>query len=119
MIVVGIDEVGRGPIAGPVVVGACVIFDSRLNRSLRNFRDSKKMTEKQREEWYTKICELKEEGKLDFATTFVSEKIIDAKGLSFAINSALSRSLSELALTPESVRVLLDGGLKAPAEYIH
>ncbi len=63
---------------------------------------------------------------VDFAVTFQSEKIIDTKGLSFAIKNALAISIEKLVeknkksgLTPAAALVLLDGGLKAPAHFKH
>lgn len=50
----GVDEAGRGPLAGPVVA-ACVIFD--LNKPFPDANDSKKLTEKQREKLYDEIIE--------------------------------------------------------------
>jgi ribonuclease HII len=54
---------------------------------------------------------------VDFCVTFQSEKVIDNKGLSFAIKKALRTSLLALKKAPESAKVLLDGGLKAPPEF--
>ncbi|USN56980.1 MAG: hypothetical protein H6766_00440 [Candidatus Peribacteria bacterium] len=51
--IIGIDEAGRGPLAGPVWVGAAVILDESIDLSL--FRDSKVMTERQRESAYELI----------------------------------------------------------------
>lgn len=118
-LVVGIDEVGRGPIAGPVVVGACLLNDARKARAIfKNFRDSKQMTEKQREAWYIRINEAREKGIVRYELTFVSEKIIDTRGLSYAIKYALAASLKNLQVDAVAVRVLLDGGLRAPSEFI-
>ena len=58
---------------------------------------------------------------VDFAVTFQSEKVIDSKGLSFAIKKSLEISLKKLTkkykIKPEEVLILLDGGLKDPYEY--
>src|ERR1700734_2857796 len=53
--VAGVDEVGRGACAGPLVVAACVLGPSRLE-SLAALDDSKKLTEKAREKLYPLIC---------------------------------------------------------------
>ena len=53
--IVGIDETGRGPLAGPVAVGIFVIRNNSVlrpkNKKLK-LKDSKKLTERQREEWF-------------------------------------------------------------------
>ncbi len=115
---VGIDEVGRGPLAGPVVVCALSVpttFDFTLTEGIK---DSKKLTEKKRKSWVEKIDSWKEQG-LKYQFTSVDASVIDTKGITFAITSALSESLNALQLPKTETLVLLDGGLKAPAEYIH
>jgi len=114
---IGIDEVGRGPIAGPVAVGAFVFLDPKAKRLFRGVKESKKLNEENREKWFTIINDAKRAGLVDFCVTFQSEIVIDNNGLSYAIKTALSKSLLALKKEPESVRVLLDGGLKAPSEF--
>lgn len=116
---IGIDEVGRGPIAGPVAVGAFTILDPKASKLFRGVKESKQLTETQREEWFSVIEKAKKDGHVDFCVTFQSEKIIDTRGLSFAIKKALSISLNSLEINPNEALVLLDGGLKAPAEYVN
>jgi ribonuclease HII len=114
---IGIDEVGRGPIAGPVAVGAFVFLDPKARKIFRGVKESKQLNEKSREKWFAIINEAKQAGLVDFCVTFQSEKIIDNKGLSYAIKTALSKSLLALKIDPKSATALLDGGLKAPLEY--
>jgi len=124
---VGIDEVGRGPIAGPVAVGAFVFLEENVKKIFRKVKESKQLSEKQREEWFDIIQAQKKLGGVDFAVTFQSEKIIDTKGLSFAIRTALKKSLGEIIMRSDLTlgegptsplgKVLLDGGLKAPLEF--
>jgi len=131
--VIGIDEAGRGPLAGPVAVGAvCVPTDFDWSQ-VEGATDSKKMTPKSREEIYKKMLVLRREGKLDFAVAFSSAPVIDTRGIVPAIQSALNRSLKKLvearprqaaevgprqnAKTKPSYQILLDGGLHAPAEF--
>ena len=114
---VGIDEVGRGPIAGPVAVGAFVFLTQDAKKHFRGVRESKQLSEEKREEWY-KIIQQKSDQKLvAFSVCFQSEKVIDTKGLSFAIKKCLENCLKNLKVKPEECLVLLDGGLKAPIEY--
>ena len=133
---IGIDEVGRGPIAGPVAVGAFMFVPklgtvglARAKQLFRGVKESKQLSETAREEWYTRILEAQRASIVDFRVTFRSEKIIDdpKRGLAYAIRAALAASLDGLAKThgfagsgaiaKSRVRVLLDGGLKAPVEY--
>jgi ribonuclease HII len=125
--IVGIDEVGRGPIAGPVAVCALAIYNDTNSRSktkfaienFRNFKDSKKLSHQQRLEWLKKINIEKEKGNIKYKVSFESNKVIDRKGLSWAIKNALNKSLTSLKQRSKDCLVLLDGGLKAPVKYIN
>lgn len=114
---IGIDEVGRGPIAGPVAVGAFVFLDNKAKRLFRGAKESKQLNERSREKWLGIIDQAREGGLINYCVTFQSEKVIDKKGLTFAINTALAKSLSALNIQAKYAKVLLDGGLKAPAEF--
>lgn len=114
---IGIDEVGRGPIAGPVAVGAFIYLKPEAKKLFRGVKESKQLKEEKREEWYIKILEAQKLGLINFAVTFQTEKVIDKKGISFAIKKALAMSLAKLRIYPHKVQVLLDGGLKAPIKY--
>ncbi len=129
---IGIDEVGRGPLAGPVAVCASMIkFDSerKLSQRLRTqfskkglpkLRDSKKLTEKGRSEW---LKHLVEEDGITFCLSYASAIEIDKRGIAVCIKSLVNTNLSNLKKKAnfkyEDVLVLLDGGLKAPKEYLH
>jgi ribonuclease HII len=114
---IGIDEVGRGPIAGPVAVGALVFLKPNAVDFFKGVKESKQLSEEKREMWFKKINEAKKLKIIDYSVSFQSEKVIDKKGLSFAIKNALKISINKLIINPKSCRVLLDGGLKAPDEY--
>jgi ribonuclease HII len=117
--VIGIDEAGRGPLAGPVAVGVVVVpydFDWRL---IPGVKDSKKLSEKKREAIYERATEMKTQGALRFAAGFASAHIIDTRGISSAIRSVIQRLLSGLSLDPADCIVLLDGSLRAPDIYVH
>jgi ribonuclease HII len=115
--IVGIDEVGRGPLAGPVALCALVLKPGFAQNNFLNFRDSKKLSAKARETWLEKIEVEKMRGGLNYSLKMQSNKVIDKKGLSFAIKKALADALEGLKLPPAQTLVLLDGGLKAPSEY--
>jgi ribonuclease HII len=116
---IGIDEVGRGPLAGPVVVAAVAASinqKSKIKNQKSRLRDSKKLTEKQREEWFRWIKRQTTKGKLQIATASVYPKTIDRINISQAANLAASRALRRLMinntrLTTKKIRVILDGGL--------
>lgn len=114
---VGVDEVGRGPLAGPVTVCALLVRPKILRR-FRSIKESKQLSPKQREEWYEHV--VASAGKeLHFAVSFVSSDVIDRRGIVFAIHLALVRSLEKLDVSPDACEVLLDGGLRAPRKYLH
>ncbi len=138
----GIDEVGRGPIAGPVAVGVFIFLNydkdnaRKINSLFKSVKESKQLSEGKREEWFKKICDIRDGARknknldknsyknlIDFAVTFQSEKVIDKKGLTFAINKCIEISLNKIAkrnnIKPEQALILLDGGLKAPKQYIN
>jgi len=112
--IIGVDEVGRGPIAGPVTVGAVLLPDDYSWKNFKGLRDSKKLTEANREVWFSRV---RKTDSISYAVSSVSEKIIDSRGIVHAIKVALSRSLKKLDIEPEDCLVLLDGGLYAPDEY--
>lgn len=115
--IIGIDEVGRGPLAGPVAVGAVVATAETLRR-YRKIKESKQLTPVRREEWHALISE-DLCSSLRYAVSYVSAKKIDEKGIAWAIRYALADSLRKLNIDPSECLVLLDGGLHAPPEYIY
>lgn len=75
----GIDEAGRGPLAGPLVIAGVI-----LKKEILNLDDSKKLTPKKREELYHKIVLSS-----DYYIVFLSSNLIDKKGLSYCISKGL------------------------------
>lgn len=122
---IGIDEAGRGALAGPVSVGAVMwrVEDwLELKKELRDYplgKDSKKLTPKQRDFWFAKIEELEKKGLLNFKRAFSSNRVIDKKGINYAIKEGIKICLQRLGGETSKSLVLLDGGLKAPAEWIN
>ncbi|OGZ60942.1 MAG: hypothetical protein A2932_01180 [Candidatus Spechtbacteria bacterium RIFCSPLOWO2_01_FULL_46_10] len=106
-IIAGVDEVGRGPLAGPVTAGAFVFLSGSdpdgflgFDPALRILRDSKLLSAKQRGELFLFFCELKKEGKADFATASVFPKTIDKKHIHHAVVLAMRRAVSKLSIEP-------------------
>jgi len=108
--VAGIDEVGRGPLAGPVVAAAAVIDRTRAARKLlRMIDDSKKLTLEQREEAYEAMIA---SGVVQFAVAEASVEEIDRINILQATYLAMRRAVQALAEQPEVV--LIDGNRAPP-----
>jgi len=120
--IVGIDEAGRGPLAGPVAVGAVSVPNVQslaLDKKFwKGIKDSKKLSEKERELWFDLATVARREGKIDWAVSLVSEKVIDKKGIVHAINLGIKRCLAKVSAT-EDFRIFLDGGIKAPENFLY
>lgn len=99
----GIDEAGRGPIAGPVVVGIAVI--SREHNEIEGIRDSKTLSEKQRE----KLFEIITNSDVIWSFGYGSARLIDAKGIMFAVRKATVQAYEKLTVKPDFC--LNDGNL--------
>lgn len=120
---VGIDEVGRGPLAGPVSV-CLVSCEAKIYKKLKRDRrlpvfgkDSKKLLQEDREKYSTILKLLSKEGKISYSINHVSNKVIDSRGISFAIKQAVILGVKKLKLNPKNCEVLLDGRLKASQEF--
>jgi ribonuclease HII len=118
--IIGIDEAGRGPLAGPVAVGAVLVsrdFDSSLVAEIKN-KDSKKLSSQKREIWFQKIKDWKKQGLLKYHVALMSNTIIDTKGISYAIKKGIKECLHKLQAHNFECEILLDGSLKAPEAFI-
>ncbi len=113
--IVGIDEVGRGSVAGPVVVGLCLIIKHKpAIEILKGIKDSKQLNKKQRNEWFLKLKHAEKNKILFCATSFVSSEIVDKKGIIYSLRKATNSCLRKIkTYRPESLYVLLDGTLIA------
>jgi ribonuclease HII len=114
---IGVDEVGRGPLAGATTIGAVVLKPGFRRRRFSGVRDSKQLTISQREQWFEVIKEERTFGTLDFAVASVGTETIDRRGIAEALRIALRRALARLAVDPHQSYLLLDGGLRGPAAY--
>ena len=114
---VGIDEVGRGPLAGPVSVGIVVVEQGFDFEVLGRFTDSKKMTEKAREGVYELARHARARGDIRFGVYSEPASLIDAKGIVHALNSCIAQGLEDLACSAEDVSIFLDGSLRAPRGF--
>lgn len=115
---IGIDEAGRGPLAGPVAVGAVSVRDGFNKNFFKSIKDSKKLTEGERELWYALALEARKNGTLNFAVSLVSEKVIDRHGIAYAVRLGIKRTLKSLKAST-GAQIFLDGGISAPQEFSH
>ena len=100
--VAGIDEVGRGALAGPVCAAALVLpVQNDLQLTLRGVRDSKQMTPAAREHWAVRLCETA----LAWGVGFASAQEIDQIGIVPATRLAVRRALAQLAFEPQHLLV--------------
>jgi len=131
LFVIGVDEAGRGPLAGPIAVAAVAApillsaqkiklgkktnFKNRNLVFLDNIKDSKKLSAKQREKWRKIICE-----NFECRTVLVGPKIIDKIGIRKATALAVAKALRKFNLRNKKGGpdlVLLDGSISAPQRY--
>ena len=107
----GVDEAGRGPLCGPVSVAAVIL---NQEDPIDGVNDSKKLSEKRREELFDQITARA----LAYEIVFVSPQEIDERNILWATMDGMERAVRGLALTPDFV--LVDGnrcppGLEQPA----
>lgn len=100
----GIDEVGRGPLAGPVCAGAVIL---PKDVQILYLNDSKKLTAKKREELYNVILEKA----VAVKTAFISHEIIDEINILQATYEAMRTAIKNLSVTPD---ILLNDAVTIP-----
>ena len=94
----GIDEAGRGPLAGPVVVGAVILPKDSF---IEGVNDSKKISEKKREKIYEQIIE----NAISYSVGIVDEKGIDEINILNATKLALTTAIKGLEVKPDLILV--------------
>jgi len=103
-LIAGVDEAGRGPLAGPVVAGAVILKAVDFTCEID---DSKKLSPKKREEAYLQILERSHVG-----VGIVDEKIIDSINIYQATIKAMRMALDDLGVLPDYV--IVDGRMRLP-----
>ena len=101
-VICGADEAGRGPLAGPVAAGACILPDGLL---IEGLNDSKKLTEKARERLYEVITA----SAVDWAVELVGPEVIDEINILEASQLAMRRAV--MRLNPRPSLALIDGNI--------
>jgi len=96
--IAGIDEAGRGPLAGPVVVGVAIMKPDSM---IEGINDSKKISETKREKLYERITE----EAIDWSVGIVDQREIDEINILNATKKALTMALSNLKVKPDRIMV--------------
>ena len=111
--VVGLDEAGRGPLAGPVVAGAVVFLNSKSKILGVGVNDSKKITSKKREKVYDYF---KKNQNIAWGIGIISEKVIDRINILEATRLAMLKAVEnlekKLRKSPVQVFLVVDGNIK-------
>lgn len=106
--IAGVDEAGRGPLAGPVVAAAVVLPSdwilSGMPKKLKKVNDSKQLTHEEREALF---CELTSRPEIRFAVAHVDERMIDQINILQATHRAMNLALAQL--NPLAQHALVDG----------
>lgn len=115
--IAGVDEAGRGPLAGPVAVGVAVVPQGFDWRQVPGVGDSKKVSPENRAAIFRRARTLRSIGALDFHVALISHTVIDRIGITRAVERGIAQCFKKLALNPAATSVRLDGLLKAPIDF--
>ena len=108
--VIGVDEVGRGPLAGPVVSCACIFFDYSIPEDKLNIlNDSKKLTKDKRLKATKLILEFKQKNVVNFALGYASVEEIDTINILQATKLSMQRAIYKLKY--EKGNIIIDGNI--------
>ena len=99
-LICGVDEAGRGPLAGPVCAAACIL---PRGLEIEGLNDSKKLTEKRRDALYDVICEKA----ITYGIAFATVEEIEELNILGATYLAMNRAIAQLDVTPDLA--LIDG----------
>jgi len=105
--VAGLDEAGRGPLAGPVTAAAVFVNQEFKIEDLKEVNDSKKLSAKKREELYGLITKNKN---IEWGIGIVSEKVIDKINILEATKLAMKKAIAKLKQNPDFL--ILDGKMR-------
>ena len=110
--VIGVDEAGRGPLAGPVVAGAVLLKSTRF---INRIDDSKKLTLSQRENAFLEIVQ-----KSIFSLCIIDQELIDAKNILIATRLCMQNAITSLLnkLKVKNACILVDGNIKLDTKNV-
>ncbi|MFA5374878.1 MAG: ribonuclease HII [Dehalococcoidia bacterium] len=100
-LIAGIDEVGRGPLAGPVMAAAVILPLDLDTEWLHLVNDSKQLTAEKREELFPLICE----SAIAFGIGEVSAEVIDKHGIARATKMAMKAAIANLEIKPDALLI--------------
>lgn len=109
-ILCGVDEAGRGPLAGPVCAAAVILPKETV---IEGLNDSKKLSEKKREQLYDVICETA----VSYAISFATVAEIEELNILHATQLAMIRAINELDPVPDLA--LIDGNQAGDIKFPH
>ncbi len=116
--VLGVDEAGRGPLAGPVSVGVIAVSEGYdILAHFPGLNDSKKLSEKKRNLLFKTLQEEIRAGNVRATVTLSSVAMIDGKGIAPSVRHGVDTGVRKLLPNPTEGKIWLDGSLKAPEEY--
>ena len=121
-VLIGIDEVGRGPLAGPISVGVVAAIQANYAKVCRALRelgsgDSKAMPAWKREKVAAGLRRMARRGEVRIAVRSVSASAIDRRGIASAARRAVAAALRAVDADPALADVSLDAGLSAPRAF--
>src|SRR3989344_6023590 len=118
LFMLGVDEAGRGPLAGPIANGIVAVPEHFLiTREFPGIVDSKQMSPLARAKTFRLLQKRMRNGDIQFCVRCTGAERIDAWGLTRAAASAIARGIRYLAPEPDGISIYLDGLLTAPREY--
>ncbi len=97
-LIAGVDEVGRGPLVGPVVAAAVIL---PVNYELKGLTDSKKLSEKKRDIFY----DILKKDAISIGVGIIDEKVIDEVNIYEATKLAMKDAINKLSVTPEHILI--------------
>jgi len=110
--VIGVDEAGRGPLAGPVVAAACILPINGGKKLPAGLRDSKELTEPQRDAAYEELVSRKD---IFWAVSIVDSERIDEINILQATFEGMTNATTQIKKPKSSSHVLIDGPYVPPA----
>ena len=111
--IAGVDEAGRGPLAGPVVC-ACVVMPLDSESIIAGINDSKRLSEKKREELYEKIIQTA----ISYSISVVDNVTIDQINILNATKLGMANCINKLNKKPDIVLVDAVKGINIDCEYL-
>ncbi|MBP6868972.1 MAG: ribonuclease HII [Candidatus Pacebacteria bacterium] len=116
--ILGVDEAGRGPLAGPLSIGVVSVpEDIDLLALFPTLNDSKQLTEKKREKIFNELEAIKEEQGIRYVVLYEEADAIDELGLTEVVRRSVWKGVEELLPVTSEGKVYLDGLLSAPPGY--